>query len=471
MTEDTKEIEVIEEPMNIKKALQAAMYGIIKENPFSGGLIQELSLTINQAVPTAYIGFDKKTMKFIMGVNPEFFLKLTHKERMAVLTHEILHFVHQHLFRMKFDEIHNSEKVLWNIAGDMAINQFINDLPEGCVKLDSWKKPDGGNLEAFKSMEYYFEQIKKSLEDKEGKDKSDKKDGKEKEDQEGQTPGDQPGQGNGKGMPKWLKDFHGRKDATPKDEKGQTDWSKGDPQSNDETFDKYKAFDEHDWESLSPDERERMLKEAKDMVQRTLEKSALGHTLLPKDLKDFLENIESMIQKLDYKGILKRAIKKSVTVQDRLSTWYRPNKRFGEFAKGTTVGKLPQINVYVDTSGSMSIRELNESIDIMSGFMKVGGKQCNLGLWHTDLYHFKKHKLSQPVDPEIFHSGGTDPRPCLEHIKATKPNLSIILTDGHYDHVDINLGDCEVIFVIRDDNNIDHPCSHLGQTIKYSALK
>lgn len=478
MSEESKELTVAESPKTvtpeIKKYIQSSLYQLVKASPFIGGLIQELSLTITTAMPTAYIGFDKRTMKFVMGINPDFFMKCTPDQRVGVLTHEILHFVHQHLMRGGFDTGHHSEKVLWNIAGDMAINQYIEHLPEGGVNIDQWKQPDGKDLEKFKPMEYYFEQIKQSLQQQQkgkGKKQEGDQDGEQQDgDQQGEGQdgeGNQPG-GSG-GMPKWLKDFHDRKDSQPKDEKGQTKWGKG-KQSNDEAFDKFKPFDEHDWDSLNPEEREKMLKEAKDLVQRTIEKSSHGHSLVPKELKELLQSLDAQIQKLDYKGILKRAIKKSVTVSDRLGTWHRPNKRYGSYSQGTTVGKLPQINVYIDTSGSMSIREINESINLMSGFMKVGNKQCNLGLWHTNLYHFKKHKLNKPIEEDAFQSGGTDPDPVLEHIKKNKPNLSIIITDGFYSQSSIELKE-DVVWCIRDDNNVDHPNKHIGKTVKYNALK
>lgn len=118
-----------------KNAIQASIYYMVKANPFVGTLLQELTIRYTSQVPTAGITYNKKTKLFDVFINENFFCnKLDLPQKIGVLTHEMLHFLHQHLFRLPFllKDIKPEERMLFNIAGDMAINQLINNLPSGC---------------------------------------------------------------------------------------------------------------------------------------------------------------------------------------------------------------------------------------------------------------------------------------------------------------------------------------------------
>jgi len=51
---------------------------------------------------------------------------LTQDEKLALLEHEILHMLNKHLIR-----IENRDSYVWNVATDLAINQYIKGLPDG----------------------------------------------------------------------------------------------------------------------------------------------------------------------------------------------------------------------------------------------------------------------------------------------------------------------------------------------------
>ena len=81
------------------------------------------------------------------------------------------------------------------------------------------------------------------------------------------------------------------------------------------------GIDEHDWESLSEEEKKQMAEEMKGMIKRTIEKTNYGKSQIPDSIKDLLQEIESFIQNLDYKNILANAIKKHASTSDRAGTW------------------------------------------------------------------------------------------------------------------------------------------------------
>lgn len=409
-----------------KNALQSTIYRLTLSEAFYGNLLQELTVKYTPMVPTAEITFNQKASQYEVYINPNFFLSLTNEERVATFQHEVLHFTNKHLFRLPFldPNTSNEDKKYYNIAGDMAINQYIRDLPKGCVDVKQWKLDDGNLFPTLQNMETYHELIKKEA-------KKQKENGKDK--------------GEGKGG---------------SNTKGNVN----------EQLDKYREFDQHMWDSLDEETKKKMLEEAKKLIKRTVEKTSYSHSVVPDSVKDLLDEIDKLSYGINYKQILKAVLKRTVCSSDREGTWKRPNKRYGAYSPGTKVGNLPQLNQYADTSGSISVNELNEFLNIISGFLKVGNRTCYLGLWHTDLYYKKKYKLNSQLNKEDLQSGGTDVTKVLEDIKKTNPNLAIILTDGYYDDSSIKVTS-EVIWIISKGGNTNHPLKHIGKTILLEHLK
>lgn len=424
--------------------IQKALYNLRKNDVFLCGLIQELQIIIeNNPGPGAYIGYDKQRRKFIMGFNTSSLDKWTNIQRVDVLKHEIMHFINKHLFRFSnLDNGNDEDKKLYNIAADMSINQYLPNIPYGCndckdkdfkykcenkkcpgktINIKDWKNKKGKPLDKLKTFEYYYEEIKES-----------------------------------------LKEEHKKEDPNSGKKLG----------PNDEIMKNFKSHDEHIWDSLSDEEKQQMLSEAKNLIKRTMEKTSFSHDMIPGSINDFMDEIDSELNKIGAKDILRRAIKKTVSMSDRESTWKRPNKRFGNVAPGSTIGKIPNINSYVDTSGSISTKELNDMLSILDEFMKVGNKKLNLGLWHTELYSFNKRRLLEKFDGKLVQSGGTDVGPVIEHIAKIRGDLNIILTDGYFSRtVDLKLPkDCEIIWVITKDGNDSHPYLDIGKTIKMKDL-
>jgi len=376
-----------------KSVLEGALYRLGKQQPFYAAFLQEINISYSTMIPTMALMYDQKTTKFKLLINYDFLLKLSPDQRAAVLYHEVLHFYHQHIFRWMKLGINIGdlkERAIANVAADMAINQYIQGLPEGClsceklpletpcsnkecagkgVKVDDFKDKDGKPFPKYQPMELYFELIKQSPQ-----------------------------------AQKVMKNFA--------------------------------SFDEHKWDELTEEERKKMLEEAKDLLKRTIDKTQYSYDKIPDILKELLLEIDNQIKGLDYKAILREAIKKTLSGFDRENTWNKPSKRYGNVAPGRRDGQLPQIAVYIDCSGSISHTELNEFFEVLNGFLKVGAKRCLLGLWHTQLYKVQKYKRNQTLNENELESGGTDPTCVLEHIKKVNPNLSIVLSDLFFQQLD-----------------------------------
>lgn len=407
-------------------ALTSAIYFMVRGDAFLGGLLQELTMKYTTQIPAiAGITFNKKTKLFDVYLHDELFTALPLEQRIAVLTHEIYHFLHQHLFRLPFlaKETTQEERMLFNIAGDMAINQLIVNLPHGCVDVANFKLDDGSLFPKHQTMEVYHSLL----------------------------------QGNKKHNQKELDKYQGAKCD------GRT-CKPGDGQPCN-----CPPIDTHDWETLSEEEKEEFLNETKKVIKRTIEKTSFSHSTLPDFVKDLLQEIEGKLAALDYKKILRSAISRKVSSPDRETTWTRPSKRYGKYAQGTKVGQLPKLAVLNDSSGSISVEEQNEYLRILDGFLQAGSRNCILGFWHTVLYLLKKYKRGQEIYQSEIESGGTNVGPVLEYIDKTKPDLALILTDGYFDAHNIKPSS-EIIWIISKNGNQNHPMKHIGKTILLDKL-
>ena len=187
---------------------------------------------------------------------------------------------------------------------------------------------------------------------------------------------------------------------------------------------------------MTEEEKKELLKELKNVINRTKEKSVYSHSTIPKEIKDLLEQLDAQINNINYKKILLNTIKKSLSALDRQLTWNKPNKRFGYYAKGTKPAEIPKAYFFIDTSGSISHTEINEFLSVVDGFLAVGQKKCHMGKWHTALYEVKKYRKGCKIKESEIQAGGTDPGPVLDFIKKKNPDLSIILTDGYFEGQD-----------------------------------
>lgn len=224
------------------------------------------------------------------------------------------------------------------------------------------------------------------------------------------------------------------------------------------------TLDDHHWEEMSQQEMDAL----KDAVRRAANNYEKKYSSLPGIAKDFLERISKYKDGRDKKRILNLALKKSLPAYDVIQTWSRQNRRYGPQARGNTDSKQPTISFYGDTSGSISVEELNSFLDEQESFFKIGVRKATLKLWHTDLYYQQDVRKSKKLDTNKVESGGTDIQCVFDDIKKTQPELAIIMTDGYYSMPNITkreLGKTKVVFLIKEGiGTKDHPTKIFGPT-------
>lgn len=131
---------------------------LINNGTFYASLISQMHKINTDKVPT--MGVTVKNGRIMLYHNPSFTEKLTLKETKAVLEHECLHLVMDHITREK-----NRDHMLWNEATDIAINQMINGLPKCALTVENVfgndKDSNAYNIRRDETADYYFELLNK----------------------------------------------------------------------------------------------------------------------------------------------------------------------------------------------------------------------------------------------------------------------------------------------------------------------
>lgn len=137
------------------------LYLLQSEDSFFGQFMLRVKRGIN--VDISYpIGTIPRNGEFNMYFNPFLFLQCTKKEMAALLKHEIYHIMYSHYVRKK-DMENRFNKEAISVALDISINQYINDLPAYCIRLDSVNMEYNLNLKENRSVEEYAEEIYNSI--------------------------------------------------------------------------------------------------------------------------------------------------------------------------------------------------------------------------------------------------------------------------------------------------------------------
>lgn len=141
------------------KIIEKTIHKLLETNPFYAHFF--LNCEIKYDVPklaTAAVRVTDRNVQ--MMFNTEFISKLTVNELCAVIEHETLHILFEHISAHKRDKtlVHK----VANIAMDCSINQYIKNLPENCVTLKGLSELIEEPLEAEQAWEYYYSKIMQS---------------------------------------------------------------------------------------------------------------------------------------------------------------------------------------------------------------------------------------------------------------------------------------------------------------------
>ena len=395
---------------------------------FYSFILAKCKVVFDPSVPTAGVNFTGTSYNLFLG---EQFAEWTLEERIAVLVHESRHILGGHMFR-KGERDHQ----LFNIAADMAMNQLIDNLPEGVMYPETFKFDK--NLTAEQYYELLREEQKKQEDEKQkckddnpdqnGEDQGDGDDG----DQDGDGDGDEDGEGEGgsqpggKGKPNENSVFdENGQPWKPKD--GKPDLTRGNETEG--TIDDHSKWEqcEEGSEDLAKSITEKMVKDAVSQSRGNL----------PGDIEQILE-IWKRKAVISWKKELKQIL--SSKSGKKITTIKRRDRRFPHRndlrGKKTTKDKH-EIVVGIDTSGSMDDSDiLNGLVEILE-VAKVNGSELKLIQIDTDIKSIEIFSEKNKVFKRRGY-GGTYMGAIVPFIEEQKlkPDVLIMISDMYIEDID-----------------------------------
>lgn len=326
-------------------------------------------------IPTMGVG---PVNKFELGLfyNPAFVLSLNAIELRAVLQHEAMHILLQHITRGT-DFASNFK--MYNIAADLTINPKLVGIPDWA----HFPKKEG--FPENESSELYYKLLKERREE----------------------------------MKKKLKEH-----------------MKGKGLSDEEIDDAFldslegRLLDDHSlWDDLTQDQKDVLTEKIRNLSEEAMRaQDAVGWGKIPGGFAD--EIMAANKPKVNWKRELKYFVGQ-VVASGRKNTRLRPNRRFGYLQPGTKRNYTSRVLVAIDCSGSVSDAELQMFIDEMTGI--IGKVHCDVipfdAVCHGDPQPFTRKSARVKINGR----GGTNFNPPIRMADDLKYDGLILMTDGECD--------------------------------------
>lgn len=355
-----------------------------KDYMFYAHLIGQCTVVFEKMNAPAAVGFDLDHYK--LYINHEQFNEFTLKERLAVLKHEMLHIMNNHVGRAE-----NRQHKAWNYATDCAINQLItrDHLPKGCIFPDNFpykkhKTPQNGL-----AAEQYYDLIDHS-----------------------KLPEDEGPNGSGGGS-------------------GGDSGQGGDQPS---------PLDSHDkWEQGSADIDPDIQKDiTKGMLDNAMENTVKSRGNLPSNFSDYLE-LFSRKAEVSWQKVL-RGIAGNKRVNSR-RTIMRSDRRFPHRSdlRGKTKDRMFNLLVISDVSGSVSTPALMDLWTEVRHICDV--TKSDVDLIQVDTQPSLPEKLSKSTKTiERKACGGTVLNPAIKMAQDHNIdfNAVVVTTDGYLSESDVD---------------------------------
>ena len=421
-----------------------------------GSVIAKLKFVESKSVGTA--GTDGRVVYY----NPDFLGRLTEKQQIFLLAHEVCHVAFGHILRGE-----GKDKLLWNIATDAVINallkkdklEFIDgivDIPEA-INYDA-EEMYNKLLEEKRKQEEQKQEDEQKEQEQEGQEQKDgqegqeqegqeQKDGQEGQEQEDEQEGQEQKDGQ-KGRKQHGKDGSKKQNGKhrnqeQKSEDGQerevTDvghdthsfWERAIEDSKKEQSDKEddgKPIQEPKFEELgerevfrqNAEERKKRLQEfSRELIQETF---SAGDEKATGEKK--LSDIGIAAPLIDWRRLLKQA-----TRYNEEYTRKNARMRNGFFTHRVEQIPFAETEIVLDTSGSVSEVLLRNFLRECKSIF--GASKIKVGCFDTEFHGFTEIRKPEDIDNMKFPiGGGTDFNAAVGAFSRRATN-KIIFTDGY----------------------------------------
>ncbi len=391
--------------------IEPAIIALLHVDPFYGYTIQGLRRDISDKIDTLAV---EAIGNFIyLRINPYFWNWAGQngiQTQMDLLRHEVGHLIREHLFRRG-----NRVSELWNIAADATINQWLVNLPKGCIY------PETLNLPRDQTAEWYYDQLleKQQQQQQQGSGQGDQ-DGQSDDNKDDQQDSD--GGQQGEGEPDDEQDGGGGGDG----EQDGDQESDGQGQGGLPDLSDHWHCDGHNWgtKDIEDSDPYYVQEEVKRLIEQSLERAI--HEAPGTVPGNLIAQIEEALHKpKPWKRILRQFID-NATNQFKVPTRSRPNRRTGLINPGRRREFELKILCGYDTSASVVDEQLNQfmaEMDKIAEHSELHG--CEFDTVCHDVYKWDKNRK-----PEVKGRGGTDLNVPFAVAEDIKPDCLIIFTDG-----------------------------------------
>lgn len=346
------------------------------------------------------------------AIEEEYWFEKSDKVKKGLLKHELLHLVFKHPIRMK-------DFILKNIAylaADLVVNQHLQlgELPEDAFTLQLLNK-FGFFLEENKGLRYYYEQLELILNTCKQQCNGDSCDSQEGSGSKGQ------GMGNSSGSSKSDGDSQGASSTENRSELLGI-------------LEKRVGFSSHNsWRSFEEESESKnglLEYNINYLLENIANKMAVSNSWgsVSGALKSYISKITLFQpQKVDWKRALKVFIASSQKTYLK-TTISRPSKRYGT-VPGVKIKRYCKICVAIDTSGSLSNKELS---DYFHEIYHIWKQNTEIMIVECDVKIHQTYKYNGNMPSFVLGRGGTDfNAPIAYNNDVFQGDALIYLTDGY----------------------------------------
>ena len=389
--------------MNSREMYEESVVALLSDiqGIFYGHIIASCKVSLDDNFP-APAGVHFASNQFHLTLNPQTFGKFSLKERKAVLVHEALHIVLNHVGRKK-----NKRHQCWNIACDIALNQFVKDLPKEALL------PEMFQLEPKLTAENYYSLLKQKMDDKEISFFTEK-------DENGQEK-----------TYVTIKDKSGTHtyevDTHPSDEKSEGD---------------------------IPQE---IIDAIRDSIVERAESRSRGN--MPSDIGEEIERMRS--REIDWKKYIRGSMS-NVSIETE-ETIKRRNRRFMDRVEIKGFVKKPTSEgvVILDTSGSMDSKFISKTLGEINTLCSSTGSQIKLIQIDTEIKEVKEYDPNKVI--KVKGRGGTHLYPAIQYLfdKKIRTDFLIVITDGCIERTWAQSPKAPVFFILGKKDKLDLNISNI----------
>lgn len=365
------------------------------------------------------------TARGVLGWNPEWVAKLTADNVAAVLMHEVMHLILEHGPRAMGK---GWDPFLSNLSADLTINPALLDMgftfptsANGGAAL-----PELFGLNRGLTREEYYAQLRQMFPPQPGACHSNKGTGLG---EEGEGAGEDGEDGDGDGGGQSGAHSNKGKQPHPHCTHGQCGGGGGNKLPNEPA--------DGDADARSQQELNRMVRQVAEEIR---DQAQRARGTVPAGLARWADDLLQP-PKIRWQDKLARLTRNAVAwrdgaVQHRYDAPGRRQAGIG-FGPGKPVlprmrMPVPEVDMIIDTSGSMGMQELIDAASETQGVMKAVGAPVRIAVCDAAVHGLRKVKNIQEACGLLKGGGGTDMRPAFEALMLSRPRPEVIIciTDG-----------------------------------------